>query len=61
MQIWGLHNITLQTFTFNLMLLPAIPLGAFLGIKITKLIPENAYKWFVVVATLLSAVALFFS
>lgn len=58
LQIWGWHNITLQTFSFNLMLLPAIALGAFLGIKITKLIPENAYKWFVIVATLLSAIAL---
>ena len=60
LQIWGWHNITLQTFTFNLMLLPAIAVGAFLGIKITKLISEDGYRWFVVVATLISAVALFF-
>ncbi|MGE0018974.1 MAG: sulfite exporter TauE/SafE family protein [Draconibacterium sp.] len=60
LQIWGWHNITLQTLTFNLTLLPAIALGAFLGIKITKLISEDGYRWFVVVATFLSAIALFF-
>jgi hypothetical protein len=60
MQIWGWQNITLKTLTFNFMLLPAIALGAFLGIKITKLISENAYKWFIVVLTFLSALALFF-
>jgi len=60
LQIWGWHNITLQTLTFNVMLLPAIALGAFLGIKITKLISEDGYRWFVVVATFLSALALFY-
>lgn len=59
LQIWGWHNITLQTLTFNLMLLPAIALGAYLGIKIVKLISENAYRWFVLIATLASSIALF--
>jgi uncharacterized membrane protein YfcA len=58
LQIWGWHNITLKTLSFNFMLLPAIALGAFAGIKIVKLIPESAYRWFVVVATLGSAIAL---
>jgi uncharacterized membrane protein YfcA len=58
LQIWGWHNITLQTLTFNLMLLPAIALGAYLGIKIVKLFPENAYRWFVLAATFVSAAAL---
>ena len=58
LQIWGWHNITLKTLSFNLMLFPAIAFGAFLGIKITKLIPENGYRWFVVVATFISAIAL---
>ncbi len=59
LQIWGWHNITLQTLTFNLMLLPAVALGAYLGIKIVKLISENAYRWFVLIATLVSSIALF--
>jgi hypothetical protein len=60
LQIWGWHNITLKTLGFNCMLLPAIALGAFAGIRIVKLIPENAYRWFVVAATFISALALFF-
>lgn len=61
LQIWGWHNITFDTFLFNLMLLPAITLGAFAGIKIVKLIPERVYRWFVLVATFVSAMALLFS
>lgn len=60
LQIWGWHNISLETLGFNFILLPAIIFGAYAGIRITKLIPENGYRWFVVVATFLSAVALFF-
>ncbi|MFN8254394.1 MAG: sulfite exporter TauE/SafE family protein [Bacteroidales bacterium] len=60
LQIWGWHNITLKTIGFNFMLLPAIAFGAFAGIKIVKLIPESAYRWFVVIATFVSAIALFF-
>lgn len=58
LQIWGWHNITLKTLGFNLLLLPAIGIGAYLGIKIVKVIPENAYRWFVMAATILSSVAL---
>lgn len=58
LQIWGWHNITFETLIFNLMLLPAIALGAYLGIKIVKLFPENAYRWFVLAATFVSALAL---
>ena len=59
LQIWGWHNITWQTFQFDLMLLPAIALGAWVGISIVKLIPERIYRWFIWVATIISAVVLF--
>jgi uncharacterized membrane protein YfcA len=59
LQIWGWHNITLKTIGFNLLLLPAIALGAFAGIQIVKWISEGAYRWFIVAATFLSALALF--
>lgn len=61
LQIWGWHNITLKTLSFNLMMLPAIAFGAFLGIKVVKLIPEAVYRWFILVATLISAVVLVLS
>jgi uncharacterized membrane protein YfcA len=60
LQIWGWHNITLKTLTFNLILFPAIALGAYAGIKFVQLIPESAYRWFIVAATFISAIALFF-
>jgi uncharacterized membrane protein YfcA len=60
LQIWGWNNITMDTLKFTLILLPAIALGAFAGIKIVKLIPENIYRWFIVAATFISAMALFF-
>lgn len=58
LQIWGWHNISIKTITFNLMLVPVIAFGAYAGIKIVKVIPENIYRWFVLLATLLSAAAL---
>jgi uncharacterized protein len=60
LQIWGWHNITLQTLRFNLIMLPAIALGAYTGIRVVKLIPESAFRWFIVAATFISAIALFF-
>lgn len=61
LQIWGWNNITLKTITFNLMLVPAIALGAYVGIKIVKIIPEHVYRWFILVATFMSAAALLMS
>jgi uncharacterized protein len=60
LQIWGWHNITLQTLGFNLMMLPAIAVGAFAGIRFVQLVPEKAYRWIIVVATFISALALLF-
>ena len=60
LQVWVWHNITLQTLGFNMILLPAIALGAFAGIRLVKIFPEGAYRWFVVVATFISAFVLLF-
>ena len=60
LQIWGWHNITAKTLVFNLLLFPAIALGAIAGIWIVKKIPDHAYRWFVVALTFISALALFF-
>jgi uncharacterized membrane protein YfcA len=51
--VW--KNITLNTLAIDLLVFPAIALGAWLGIKLVKRIPEKAYKWFVIVITVLSA------
>jgi len=55
LQIWGWHNITLQSLGFNLCLLPAIALGAFLGIRLVKVFSDKKYRWFILAATFVSA------
>ncbi len=51
--VW--KNINLNTLAVDLVVLPAIAIGAWAGIFIVKRIPEKAYKWFVIVITVLSA------
>ncbi len=60
LQIWGWHNITAESLIFNLKMFPFIALGAFLGIKFVKMIPENIYRWFIIVGTFISSLALVF-
>ncbi|MBX2840738.1 MAG: sulfite exporter TauE/SafE family protein [Flammeovirgaceae bacterium] len=55
---WG--TITLETFFFDLQLLPTILLGVFIGIKVVRVIPESAYRIFVIIVTLISSILLFF-
>ncbi len=56
--VW--ETISWDTFQFDLMAIPVILLGAWLGIKLVKLFPEKVYRWFVVVSTCLSAGLLLF-
>lgn len=56
--IW--ETISLSTFQYNLIALPLIICGAFIGVKLVKLFPENLYRWFVVVTTCLGASLLLF-
>jgi uncharacterized protein len=51
--VW--HNINSNTLFINLVSLPAIAVGAFLGIKIVKIIPEKTYRGFVIIITTISA------
>lgn len=52
--VWD--NITWPSFSLNLMLLPVIGIGAWLGIKIVKLFPEKAFRRFVQVVTIISVI-----
>lgn len=51
--VW--KTIDWQTLTLDLMLLPAIALGAFLGIYLVKRISEKLYRTAVIIITALSA------
>ncbi len=55
LQIWGWHNIHIQGLLFNLVMLPAIALGAFLGILFLKKVPEKFYRIFVLATTAVGA------
>lgn len=54
--IW--KTIYMDTFIFDLVLLPVIAVGAFSGIYIVKIIPEKAYRIFLLLTTAISALVL---
>ncbi len=55
LQLFVWNNISLQSLTIDLIALPAIALGAVLGFKFVKIIPEHTYRGFVIVITVISA------
>ena len=59
LQILAWKNITTSTFLIDLIVVPFIALGIFTGIRIVKLLPENVYRYFVIITTLVSSVLLF--
>ena len=56
LQIFVWDNISWSTFSLNLMMLPLIGVGAWLGIGIVKRFPEKAFRRFIQVVTILSVV-----
>lgn len=52
--VW--ENITWQSFSLNLLMLPVIGIGAFLGIRIVKLFPEKAFRRFFQAVTIISVI-----
>lgn len=62
---WPFHifiwkTITWSTFALNLLTIPAIALGIFIGISIIKLIPEKAFRYFIIFMTFVIALRLIF-
>lgn len=51
--VW--QTISWSSLTLNIMILPAIALGAFLGIWLVKIIPEKTYRTAVIAVTTVSA------
>ncbi len=58
--IWVWGTITPYSLSLDLISIPAILLGAWLGIRIVRLFSEESYRIFIISLTLLSAVSLFF-
>ncbi len=55
LQLFVWKNITMESLKLDLIMLPAIASGAFFGIWLVKVIPEQTYRSFVIVVTILSA------
>ena len=56
--VW--QTITINTVLLSLITLPAILLGAYLGIVIVKKLSEKIYRWFIIAMTLVAAVFMLF-
>lgn len=59
LHVWSWNTITKSSFLLDIMMIPAIAAGAFLGIWLVRLLPEKFYRILVIVTTLLSAFLLF--
>jgi uncharacterized membrane protein YfcA len=55
--VW--KTISLESFLFDVLMIPGIIGGAFLGIYLVKLFPERAYRIFIIGTTLVAALLLF--
>ena len=55
--VW--NNVTFDTVQLNLMLLPALVLGFFVGIRIVSIIQDNNYRRVILGLTLLGALVIF--
>ena len=58
LQVFVWDNITWQSFTLNLMMLPVIGIGAIIGIRLVRILPEKAFRRFIQVVTVLSVAAM---
>lgn len=58
--VWSWKTISLPSAQMNLVMLPALLLGFFVGSRIVRLIPESAYRYFVLIVTFISAFMLYF-
>ncbi len=56
--VW--HTITIDTVLFDLLTLPLIIFGAYLGILIVKRLIETMYRWFIIGMTLIAAIRMLF-
>ena len=60
LQLFWWNNISASTIKIDLILLPAMLIGFFLGIKIVSKIRDNSYRKVVIVLTLLGSLLIFF-
>ena len=54
--VFSWNTIDLRTFAFDLAVLPAIVIGAFIGVRVVRLIPEKGYRILVIVTTVVACI-----
>ena len=59
LHIWSWETINMETLVLDLFMIPAIGVGALLGIWLVRLLPENIFRYIIIATTLLSALLLF--
>lgn len=58
--IWSWHTITFDTLQMNLVMFPIVLIGFALRSRMVRIIPESAYRYFVLGITAISALMLYF-
>jgi uncharacterized membrane protein YfcA len=58
--VFAWHTVSWNTALLDLITLPLILLGAFLGIAIVRRLSEKTYRWFIIVMTLVAACFMLF-
>ncbi|GAA0855942.1 sulfite exporter TauE/SafE family protein [Aliiglaciecola litoralis] len=54
--IWSWETISLDSFYLNLLSLPFIAVGAYLGVQIVKRISDKSYRWLILTMTAVAAI-----
>jgi len=60
LQLFVWKNLTWEGIILNLLALPFIILGAYIGIKIVKVIPEKEFKIVILALVIISSLMLMF-
>ena len=60
LQIFFWKNITVHTFLLDLVALPFILVGAFMGVKLVKWLPEKKFRIVIIVLTVVSTIMLLY-
>lgn len=59
LHVWSWKTITVESFLLDVIMIPAIATGAFLGIWLVRFLPEKIFRIIIIATTLLSALLLF--
>ena len=61
LQIFAWHNINLTTLAIDACAIPFVLIGAYLGIRLVKFLPEREFRIFTTVVTIISVVVMLLS